>query len=279
MGQSSLLAFAHIPKTGGTTINRLLWRTYGIGHVGADFRNPPPVYTLRDLEFDLTLYPFARSIAGHGLKPFVDYGDVGRRMVWFTMLRDPVRRYLSHYQHQYVKGPAKFQLPFPKWMRTFDRDNVMVRFIAGSDDIEAAKEILRERFHCVGIMERFDESLTLMRSNLPAPELRVQYSRPSNVSSSDVKKRIEDNIDRFREEIEYRNMLDLELYRYAIDVLWPRQVAVHGAQPRSGPGSATPVLDRGRELSYLLYRRCLYKPVVWVDRHRQRRHRDGAGAK
>lgn len=52
--------------------------------------------------------------------------------------------------------------------------NLQIRHIAGAPDLEKAKEILKNQFFFVGLLERFDESMRILQKLFPYP-LRLQY--------------------------------------------------------------------------------------------------------
>ena len=268
-----LLAFSHIPKTAGTTLNMILKRHFGFHHIAVEHRTKRPLYTQRDLSIDLKLHPRAESLAGHTLKPFVDFGRNDERLVWYTFLRDPIDRFVSHYQHQFTSGITKFHVPFVEWMQMYERQNWMVRMLAGEEDVEAAKQILTTRMHFVGFTDQFDESLILLRYFLQVHDMEVDYSNPTNISSKNgIRKHIAEHMDDYKGEIIDRNSLDIELVRFAMDKIWTRQVAQYGAdrlaidrdvlfrQARLG------FVERCNVWKYVAYRNMIYKPYVWIDR-------------
>lgn len=58
------------------------------------------IYLYQDLKKDARLFRRLKCITGHGLKPFVDFREYESRLRWFTFLRDPKKRFISHYIHQ-----------------------------------------------------------------------------------------------------------------------------------------------------------------------------------
>ena len=255
MISDEILAFSHIPKTAGTTLNYILKRHFAHRHLLVEYRKPPPVYTSKDLDFDLKINPAIRSIAGHTLKPYVDFG---RDLTWFTFLRNPVDRFLSHYQHQY-RSVEKFRIPLRDWMRTYERQNWMTRMIAGTEDVEAAKQILAN-FAFVGLMERFDESLLLLK-HLAIPDLDIAY-KPKNVSA-----RMATSFDDHLSEVIEQNSLDIELYEYAENRL-QSQLDSLGEQEIVTAFDGPSIRDRINIALCDAYRHAIYRPVVWLDRRR-----------
>jgi hypothetical protein len=170
------LIFLHIPKTAGTTLNRIIETQY----------SPFAIYTMDPYRIRATPERFKRLseerrrrlrvVRGHmlyGIHEFLPQGAT-----YITMLRDPVARVLSAYYfilrrplnplHRKVKTEG---LTVEDCLRLFpERHNLQCKFIAGTMDaeigherlLEAAKENLTKSFSVVGICERFDESLALI---------------------------------------------------------------------------------------------------------------------
>jgi Galactose-3-O-sulfotransferase len=223
MDQRAII-FLHIPKTAGTTLNRIIEWQY----------NPLAIFTidpygirataerLRELPEDRRRR--LRVVRGHcyyGLHDFLPQGAT-----YITMLRDPVKRFLSSYYfiqrrplhplHRKVKGE---RLGIEDFLRlTAHRQNLQCSLIAGvkaekcaESTLELAKENLEKSFSVVGICERFEESLMLAALTfdweIPFYENRkVTKTRPS-VDPAAV------------ELIKEHNRLDQELYRFGNQLL------------------------------------------------------------
>ncbi len=141
---------------------------------------------------------------------------------YITVLRDPVDRVISAYyfMRSYKLHPLYWKLRRENWsledfVRRAQRDSVQSKIVAGSDyatpctreTVEKAKENLRHHFSVVGISERLEESLALMK-------LRFGWKLSSyssfNVTRSRPKKRDlpKSTLDLIHE----KNAFDMELY-------------------------------------------------------------------
>jgi hypothetical protein len=262
-----LICFSHVQKAGGTTVEAVMRRHFGMRHM---LVNPPRGWTYRkqDLAADLRLNPWARSICGHWLRPFVNFGEFEERMVWHIFLREPASRFLSTYQYQVEHMGVT--APFAKWAEQPIQHNWQTQLLAGEQDVEAAKQILASRYRAIGLLERFDESLLLVRRALGLDELDTRYGRPHNQAKSGEHRRSLKK--QFRERALECNQLDLELYRFARDELYPRQVSEYGEDRLREDVAAVAALQAGqegrsaREISYLLFRRAVHLPVERVRR-------------
>jgi Galactose-3-O-sulfotransferase len=234
--------FVHLPRTGGTTIEKVLDRKYGsVLHVETLW---DPLASVGDLPLDRRAA--ARVVAGH-----VHYGVdeyIPRECAYVTMLRDPVARVISMYH--FIRGNPKHWL-HSELLRTgmglrefVDTaadpgvDNEQTRLIAGIgsgelgqppselgvEALEEAKRNLRT-FLVVGLTERFDESFILLRRalgwRLPM-YMSVNAAGASDSAPADL-----GAIAAIRE----RNQLDLELYELARE-LFEAQVARQGSSFR-----------------------------------------------
>ncbi len=143
---------------------------------------------------------------------------------YITMLRDPVDRVLSTYHHRFTRHALGQSLPeYIEAGRDPGIDNAQTRRLAGGtgsvrwgpctpDMLDLAQEHLVERFPVVGLTERFDETLLLLRRQFGWDKL--SYTR-QNVGSG--RARVEDLDAATLELIRERNRFDLELHRFAGD--------------------------------------------------------------
>ena len=213
--------FLHIPKTGGMTLRTALKWIYGPGSCyslpsdgslrpDALFQNLPR-HAVQD----------AGLICGHLLFGLHRHLDCACR--YFTLLRDPVRRVISHYFYHLERYPdSKVAFPSLKDFLHSDHSiassNRLVQFLSGKNPervpetaLREAKEHLANDVAVFGLTERFDESLLLFQTRLnwhyPPFYVRrkVNSARPS----------IEDLPDDTIEDVRRQNRLDADLYRFA----------------------------------------------------------------
>src|SRR5215469_838513 len=175
MDQPAII-FLHIPKTAGTTLNRIIEWQY----------NPLSVFTIdpygiratpeRLRELPQERRRRLRMVRGHcyyGLHELLPQGAT-----YMTVLREPVARFLSSYYfiqrrplHPMHRKVTTERLGVEDFIRlTPHRQNLQTSLIAGIKSngkceahvLEIAKENLAKSFSVVGLCERFRESLMLM---------------------------------------------------------------------------------------------------------------------
>jgi hypothetical protein len=252
-GQPPLLVFFHIPKTAGTTLTTVLRmnepgaRTRHGGNVfkggggvkhGVTFEN-----LLKNSGGELDR---ARILTGHFPLGIREYIPREREARYFTFLREPADRTLSHFfQIREKRGgseePNKFDLPpLPAdatvedaLERGYLHDNVQTRMLSGLTEpfgdvtdemLEQAKHNLREELAFFGLTERFDESLVLAQRRLgfrsilyrsPAGTRSDRSARRATGRVSTTRPRGDEVPEDLAEAAEACNRYDIELYRYA----------------------------------------------------------------
>jgi hypothetical protein len=212
--------FLHIPKTAGTTLNRIIEWQY----------NPLAIFTMDPYRIRATperLQKLSerrrrslRMVRGHlyyGIHEFLPQGAT-----YFTMLREPVARFFSSYYfiqrrplHPMHRKVTTERIGVEDFIRlTPRRQNLQCSLIAGIKNgetyderiLDRAKENLLKSFSVVGISERFEESLLLMAKTF---DWEIPFYENRKVSKT------RPQIDpRAVEMIRDHNRLDLELYDF-----------------------------------------------------------------
>lgn len=224
------LIFVHLMKTGGTTLSQLIREHYSDDRI---FHYVPKKdgQTLHDLE---QMSPSQREKLKfvHGHAKFGFHKHLKQPARYITMLREPVSRIISLYYfiHQ---NPAREMLPekhCPTLSSYLDTrlkalDNRQTRAIAGPkaarvpfgkvtpEMLERAKKNL-ETFLMVGVTERFDESVIVLKHALDLKN--ILYTRVNANSNKPKREQIDAaDIERIKE----YNAFDLELYAYVNQLL------------------------------------------------------------
>lgn len=228
LGSERLLVHVHISRTGGSTLNHILRSSYGVRHCPVepwDSRWGPDPFSREDLRKLRRIYPNLRSIAGHRIFGYVDLEDAGIGADYFAIMRDPVRAVASRFQRK-VDHADKGSDEFEAWIQKDWTRNRHVKAIGGTDDVGDAIKVIRDNRLFMGLTERYDETVVLLKKLL-APDLNISY-KPVNVASKKTVAKELLSDDRLRGMIEESQSADLELFRYVKDVLWPEYLEAYG---------------------------------------------------
>jgi Galactose-3-O-sulfotransferase len=222
-----LLCFVHVERAAGTTLHAILRKNYPsfLTLTSPKWTNDErTVLTSAQLRALLRILPFTAGVGGHNVRTYLGYEDVTERPIqYLTFLRDPVARYLSHLRYQLEHFPGRWDVG-----RLLDEEyfwDFTTKRIAGSVDLELAKRRLDGDYAFVGLQERFDESLVLLRRALaPGRDVDFRYEH-LNVSASPARWVRDPGVRRHAEE---RNAADLELYAFAETAVYRTQAEAYG---------------------------------------------------
>ena len=254
-----MLAHVHIQKTAGQTIRAILRKNFGPAHCDL-FKDYGDLE--RDWKWTVRCYRRLESIAGHAVKPVPALEKHFPQGRYYTFVREPLRRCISHYQFMLQSGvPCG---PFREWVEA-NADH-QTRMIAGEPNAEKAIELLRTRIGFVGLVERFDESLVLWKRWTGIPHLDVRYRSVNVARSNSVRKSVLSD-DSNRGLIRDLHRQDAKLYRYVVEELYPRQVAAYGETLQADVRSFERALATGTNSSWVgllgkAKRNLVYKPVM-----------------
>ena len=214
------LIFLHIPKTAGTTLNRIIERQYSPFEI---FTINP--YRIKASVEKLKRLPEKRRRRLRVVRGHLSYGIhefLPQKATYITILRDPVARVLSAYHfvlrrplHPLHRRLKRERLRVEDCLRLFSHfQNLQCRLIAGVEDtrpsderlLEIAKDNLTKAFGAIGICERFEESLILISETF-GWELSFYENQRVAKSHPFVEPQLEDLIREY-------NRLDDKLYEF-----------------------------------------------------------------
>ncbi|MEY2422421.1 MAG: hypothetical protein QOI95_2488 [Acidimicrobiaceae bacterium] len=217
--------FVHLQKTGGSTLRLIVRRQYAQGEF-IGILQPGREAQLAAYVASPEARARVRAIYGH--LPFAQMQALPIEARYITVLREPIARVVSHHafaQRQPSRGVGAFTQDMTLEQFVVSQPaarmvhNLQTRVLSRLDveepvtraTLDAAKRNLERHFVVVGITERFDEAVLLMRRVLGWP--RWPFYERRNVSPSSVPTAAlpADVIASIRE----RNELDIELYDWA----------------------------------------------------------------
>jgi len=209
----------HIPKTAGTTVKFILRNSTYLRHCDIKPLVQGGIFSDGDLSFTKKIFFFGlRSISGHSL--ICPNEHLSAPVRYFTFVREPLQRCLSQYQQiKRARRRHGGDITFEEYMRIKDVADRQVRRIAGGPDLEKAKQELSERYLFVGLTERFAESMLILQQLCPY-SLKLEYTRLHVTTDNRAKQDVLSNPDS-RRLLQEKHQLDLQLYAYVRDELYP----------------------------------------------------------
>lgn len=270
-----MLVFIHINKTAGSTVRYILRSSYGVRHCDVEpwhsARGEPP-FSTADLFRLRRLYPDLASIAGHRITGYVDLREPGTDVTTFTILRDPLKLCASRFQY-HVDHRRKKHLVFEDWIQQDWLRNAQTQRIAGTQSVDDAIRVIGEREMFVGLTERFDESMVLLKA-LRAPDLNIAYSSVNVAKRGSIAASLLEGR-RTRQALVDANQADLALYEHASNALYPTFEREYGVgldeavlEYRNASGKT---FNRRNLTLSRVKRHGLYRPVLRLYRGRRTR--------
>lgn len=223
---SEAVIFLHLPKAAGSTLNRLIEWEYPLFQM----------YSIDPVLFEWSwrhLHRLSRKrlrrmrmFKGHML--FGLHTVLPQPATYITVVREPVDRVISsfYFMRSYKLHPLYWKLKRENWTledfaRRSPRDNVQCKIIAGAEYrkpctaeiCERAKKNLLEYFSVVGLFDRFEESLALMKLRFG---WKLQRYSSFNVTRSRPRKADipQSTLDLIAE----KNSFDISLYKCAEEI-------------------------------------------------------------
>jgi hypothetical protein len=269
--KGNILAFVHIEKAAGTTLNHILRSNFLFKHVDVRplSRSSQQAFRPDDLRKVIQINPYLKCIAGHSLCPAQPLNQFGWRLNYITLMRDPIKRYLS--QFLYWRHKLNYNITFEYFLTRQHSFNLQTKKIAGTANLDKAKAIIDKQFFLVGTVEKFDEFLVMLKKKLNGFRFEPGYQRQNTARRSSKRANRLDLIkDKYRSEILERNRIDLELYNYVQSYIIPQQIDAYG------PGMENDLIafqhtlkgfrwGPSRYIDYL-YRKLFIEPITGILR-------------
>ena len=227
-----IVFFLHVPKTGGTTLSDIMEKQYHPNSIDSIDRNPVlPDDTGTYIE-DFKKFTAYRQKQINLVQGHFDFGlheSVKLPYTYITILRDPIDRVISWYYYiledpdcynyrQYAAHSDGFEDFIEKG---YGGLNFLTKTLltakqnkeAGDDweRLDIAKNNLREYFTVIGLTEKFDESVVLLKLELGWDHLPL-YSRQKVTKQRPKKEELPASTVELLIE---RNWSDILLYQYA----------------------------------------------------------------
>lgn len=219
-----MIIFLHIHKTGGTSFRSILEKNLGASCCHTN-QTRGDLFSQADLEFAKKVFPKLGAITGHNLVNPLQLKVANP--FYATFLREPVERAISHYQDSVVRGTNRRS--FEESLQTDTHlNNWQVKLMAGGENLDQAKRFL-ERCDFIGLTEHFNLSLQVFGTLAPRP-MNLRYRRLIVARDNQIQKNLLAD-PRMLELARKHNQLDLELYAFAANEIFPKLCRKAGLNP------------------------------------------------
>lgn len=236
---SKLIAFVHVPKTAGTTLNTIFRDVYGTAATckvmmrGMSWAVPRWPWWPQQLISPGSLRRFRQRLQSnhelrvvHGHFDMTLAAELPADTDYITLLRDPIERAISHYHHFRRRQQDNLhalarERSLADWVsncRLVEMDNGQTRRLAGAtrlpighidDSVFAQAQANLRRFALVGLSEQFTDFQLLMQARYGWPCQR--YAR-QNVGRHPASAELDADT---LSTLVNCNQWDIELYAYA----------------------------------------------------------------
>ncbi len=224
------LIFLHIPKAAGTTMHKIIERQYGETSIFTMDGSRVMESSDEIKNLPVEIKNKIKVLKGH--MAFGLHSYMPRPCRYFTLLREPVERLISHYyyvirtpKHYLYETVTSKKMTLEDYVRSdlsYELNNGQTRLLGSKNgcpiendiitqyDLIEAKKNLDNSFELVGLTDQFDETLLLAKQAFGWKN--ISYSRSNVRKNFPVKQTITDKV---ITTILDNNKYDSELYVYA----------------------------------------------------------------
>ena len=207
--------FVHIEKCGGSTIHN--WLKYYIPRYHSlkpfflNTNEKKSELSINELKLLKFFHPKAQGFGGHRLRSFLNYDLLfNSKINYITFLRDPISRYLSHFNHQNKLNKYSIH----EFLDNPQFNNFMCKKICGYADGEKAFLELKRNFSFVGFTDDFEKSIISLSFFLGKSNVKPFYQKKNKTININPAQLNEIN-EKFEEDILKNNLEDIKLYQKA----------------------------------------------------------------
>lgn len=231
MTRNEVIIFLHIPKAAGSSLRKVIEKEIKANQISTLDLQVGEEFKLAG-RFNAEELDKIRVFQGH--MPFGLHREIYKPFTYITILRDPVERIISHYyfvlrneNHYLYREVTSKKMSLADYVMnktTNELDNGQLRLISGDNMVDfghcteemldKAKYNLRHFFSIVGVSNRFDDVISLLRRHFG---WKIKNYKKENVNERKAKSTIipQEVLDLIME----NNQLDYALYKYALELL------------------------------------------------------------
>ncbi len=232
--------FTHIPKCAGTSFRKYIYNISVLNGIEKkkiyipgtfDIPNNKNISQLSKEECNALAKRSVKVLADHSkYKEHLQHKITIEKPFYYTILREPVNRFISHYNFFYFKdGNKKFKNKSLNEIKEDDLKevlnqlaNLQMNYLANikffrsfglENVLKVAKYNLQHEYACFGILEKMEASVDLLKENLPkwlsSKETSFPIVNSNKQGTTDIDPKIIELIKEY-------NQYDIELYKFAL---------------------------------------------------------------
>jgi hypothetical protein len=219
-------------KTAGTSLSKHLIEYYGRGvHIvpGGLSLESKDIYNNERLINDYEKKnKKLKVLIGHPVRSWLDLNITGANLRWFTFVRSPEERYLSHFIHKYYATnqfthnrfknmPSK---TISEWEKIEKCANYQCKFLSGEANAQKAIDILETKFDWVGLTEEYKSGIVSFKNKFELNNLYVEEKKSNkSLANNEFKNKVKQE---YKEFIIENNVEDRKLYEYVKTNIWSK---------------------------------------------------------
>ena len=220
-----MICFIHIERAGGTSLHYLLQNSYftylSLKPWDIWTNTKSSEFSLSNLKLLKLINPFLNGFGGHTTRSYLEYETLfDKKLFYFTFVREPISRYMSHFNYQYQVMNIKWNIN--DFINDERFNNFQTKRIAGESNLEKAKEQLRTKFNFVGMTEFYNESLLILKELLGNKKFKINYEKKNEIKHKQNLLLFDSFKEEQKKNIIANNEIDIELYKYVKNELFPQ---------------------------------------------------------
>jgi hypothetical protein len=164
-----------------------------------------------------------KGVGGHMIVPYTGYESVVKEPIfYFTFLRNPADRYLSFLNHRINR--MKFDWDLEHFMGIDQFYNLQTRKLAGEENLQKAIDNIEAKVDFVGFMNKFDESLVLLKDKMNFTDFNIRYQKSNVLVKPKIRYSYKELNQKEQDRVNENNQLDIQLYDYVENNIYPRYI-------------------------------------------------------
>ena len=214
--------YIHIEKAARTTVHNLLVRNNPFhylvtpsGHLSDQSKSGRPLLASELHEILKRLW-FTSSIGGHNIVGYENYtAPENSEFLYFTLLRDPIERYMSHFEYQNRIMNRDYSLE--AFLEDDRFSNIMCKKLSAKGTCSNALEQIQEKNIVIGLTEFMDNFLAKLKAEIYSKDNNFSLNTSYVTKNINTKKPIDRSYwealpDYILQKVIERNQEDIKLY-------------------------------------------------------------------